>query len=286
MPLVTTKKLLNDAKTGGYAIGAFNVENAEMVRAVALAASKNNTPVILQTTSSTLKYLAPDYFVGLARAAEAEFNTTMALHLDHGNSYELACKCIKAGYTSVMIDGSTLPFEENIAVSKKVVDFADWYGVCVEAELGTVGGKEDDTESSGDIYTDPDEACEFVQRTGISSLAIAFGTAHGFYKTAPVLDLERIVQIRNKVTIPLVMHGASGISNDDVRTAISNGITKVNFATELRNAFSNGVKQYLSNNPNEIDPKKYLTQGMLNVEKLVSDVIEVLGSKNLILANN
>lgn len=277
MPLVTTKKLFEDARKGHFAIGAFNVENAEMVRAVALAAQKQGAAVILQTTSSTLKYLNPDYFVGLAHAAEREFGVTMALHLDHGNSYQLTRRCIDAGYTSVMIDGSTLPFEENIALSAEVVNYARLFGICVEAELGTVGGKEDETESDGKQYTDPTQAAEFVARTGIDSLAIAFGTAHGFYKAAPVLDLDRILRVAEKTDVPLVMHGGSGLADCDVRQAVANGICKVNFATELRSAFTDGVREYLAAVPDELDPKKYLSAAMKKVEVLVRARMEVIG---------
>ncbi len=279
MPIISTKRMFDDALKGKYAIGAFNVENTEMLRAVTSAAVKNNAVVILQTTSSTLKYLEPEYFSALARTAEKEMGAVVALHLDHGSSYELAKRCIDCGYSSVMFDGSKLSFEENIAITKKVVDYANLFGVSVEAELGTVGGKEDETESEGNCYTNPAEAAEFVAQTGVHSLAIAFGTAHGFYKTEPVLDLELIKRVRDMVSIPLVMHGASGVSASDVSRSIENGICKVNYATELRNAFSDGIKDYLLKNPKEIDPKKYFTVAAANVEALVSNIIINIGSK-------
>lgn len=277
MALITTKVMLKKAQEGGYAIGAFNVENAEMVKAVCRAAKEEGKAIILQTTSSTLKYLNPSYYYGMVKAAVEEYGIDAALHLDHGNSYELACKCIDAGYTSVMIDGSKLSFEENIELTKKVVEYAHERGVFVEAELGTVGGKEDETESAGDQYTDPQMAKEFVERTEVDSLAIAFGTAHGVYRTKPVLDLERVSLIRQTIDTPLVMHGSSGIDEEDVRTAIKNGICKVNFATELRAAFSDGVREYLKEDEGVIDPKKYLGAAQENVVEVVKARMAQLG---------
>ena len=273
MSLVPTTYLLRKAQAGGYALGAFNIENAEMAQAVCAAAQKTEMPVILQTTSSTLRYMEPSSFAVIAAAAAAQYGVTAALHLDHGDSYELACACIEAGYTSVMIDGSKLPFEENIALTQKVVEFAHAHGVPVEAELGTVGGKEDDTQSAGDEYTDPQQAAEFVQRTQVDSLAIGFGTAHGFYAVPPVLDLERVAMVRACVSVPLVMHGTSGICTADVQTAIANGICKVNYATELREAFTQGVRACFAQNANVIDPKKYLSDARKTVTLLVEQRI-------------
>lgn len=277
MGLITTKVMLKKAQQGGYAIGAFNVENAEMVKAVCCAAKEEGKPVILQTTPSTLKYLDPAYYYGMVKAAVGEYGIDAALHLDHGNSYELVCKCIDSGYTSVMIDGSKLSFEENIALTQKVIEYAHERGVFVEAELGTVGGKEDETENSASQYTDPQMAKEFVERTGVDSLAIAFGTAHGVYHTKPVLDLNRIALIRETIDTPLVMHGSSGIEEADVRTAIKNGICKVNFATELRAAFSDGVGKYLEEDKEVIDPKKYLYVAQKNVIEITKIRIAQLG---------
>lgn len=281
MPLVTTSEILRQAQFGGYAIGAFNVENAEMAQAVCSAAQHTKMSVILQTTPSTLRYLPPACFAGIVKAMTEQYNVTAALHLDPGDSYELACTCIEAGYTSVMIDGSKLDFEENIALTQKVVEYAHAQGIPVEAELGTVGGKEDDTESSGDGYTNPQQAASFVKRTGVDSLAIGFGTAHGFYTTPPVLDLKRIRLVRDEVSIPLVMHGTSGISTQDVQTAIRNGICKVNYATELREAFTKGVQAYFAKDATVIDPKKYLSQAKeyvaLLVQKRIGDLSSLCG---------
>ena len=275
--LITTKRMLRAASLGGYAVGAFNVENAEMLRAVLEAAEEMEAPVIIQTTPGTLRYLPPEYFAGMLRTEHP--SVPVALHLDHGSSFELAARCMEAGYTSVMIDGSALPYEENISLTSRVCARAQDYGIPVEAELGKVGGKEDDLDCADAQYTDPDQAADFVRRTGVDSLAVAIGTAHGFYKTEPKLDLERIKSIREKVDVPLVMHGASGVPEEKVRQAVKNGMTKVNFATELRAAFSQGVKEYLTEDSGVYDPKKYLSKGAEKVRELVKKKIRLCGSQ-------
>ena len=227
MPLVTSEKMLLDAKKDGYAVGAFNVENMEMV-------------------------------AGIVKAEAAKTKIPVCLHLDHGNSFELAVQAMKAGYTSVMIDGSHEDFENNIAVTKKVVDVANAFGIPVEAELGKVGGKEDDLEADADTNTDPQEAKEFVERTGVSSLAVAIGTAHGFYAIKEVVD------------VPLVLHGASGLSEEDVRECVERGMCKVNFATELRVAYTDAVKKLLEEKPETFDPKKL---GVVAMEAVKEQVI-------------
>ncbi|MCL2188418.1 MAG: ketose-bisphosphate aldolase [Defluviitaleaceae bacterium] len=273
MALVSSCEMLKKAQGLGTAIGAFNIENMEMAQAVVEAANEAGLPIILQTTSSTLKYATPATFAGIAAALARDSKIDIAMHLDHGNSYELAMQCIKDGYTSVMFDGSTLSLEENIRISAQVVQAAG--SVPVEAELGSVGGKEDDHEAENN-YTDPDDALRFVRETGIASLAIAIGTAHGIYSGTPVLDIERLKAIRQRVDIPLVLHGASGVPADAVRTCIKEGICKVNFATELRIAYSDGVKEYLRENPKAYDPKAYGKAGRAFVKKCVHEKFEML----------
>ncbi len=279
MALVTSKELLLDAQKNHYAIGAFNVENMEMVQAVIAAAEELSSPVIIQTTPGTLKYADPElYYANVAAAAKAA-KVPVVMHLDHGSSFDLAMRCFRAGYTSVMIDGSHDPFEQNIAVTKSVVDACHAAGVPVEAELGKVGGKEDDLDGGeGNGYTVPAEAAEFVEKTGVDSLAVAIGTAHGVYKGIPKLDLERISQIRQVVSVPLVLHGTSGVPDDTVRECIQRGMCKVNYATDLRIAFSNGVKEYLAANPDVYDPKKYCAKGRELVKQYVMQKILVCGS--------
>ena len=281
MELVTTKNILKEAQEGHYAIGAFNVENMEMVMAVISAAEEMNAPVIMQTTPSTVKYAGLDYFLANAKVAASKAKVPVVMHLDHGSSFELAAQALRAGYTSIMIDGSHSDFESNIEISKAVVDMCKPSGVAVEAELGKVGGKEDDLDGGdGDLYTDPLEAKEFVERTGVDSLAIAIGTALGMYKGEPKLDLERLSEIRKVVSVPLVLHGGSGIPDWKVQEAIKRGICKVNYATELRIAYTHGVNTYLKENPDTIDPKKYNKAGIDEVKKFVIEKIKVCGCQN------
>ena len=269
--------MLLDAQKGNYAVGAFNVENMEMVKAVIAAAEELKAPVMLQTTPSTIKYGTVETYAEIVRAEAEKASVPVCLHLDHGNSFELAVRAMKAGYTSVMIDGSGEDFENNIAVTKKVVDVAKAIGIPVEAELGKVGGKEDDLEADADTNTDPAEAKEFVERTGVSSLAVAIGTAHGFYVGTPVLDKPRVSAIREVVSVPLVLHGASGLSEEDVRECVERGMCKVNFATELRAAYTAAVKKLLEEKPETYDPKKFGTAAMEAVKEQVKIRMKMCG---------
>jgi len=275
---VTTKTMLNNARENGYAIGAFNVENAEMVWAVIAAAEELKAPVILQTTSGTLKYLPPLYFAGMASRASEAARVPVALHLDHGPSFELAEQCLKDGYSSIMFDGSARPFEENIELTKKVCMLAGEKGIPVEGEIGIIGGKEDDTTAERSKKTDPAQAADFARRTGVSSLAIAVGTAHGFYQSEPIIDLALIDEARKTIPVPLVLHGASGLSDDIVRKAVELGMSKVNFATELRDVYTKAVRFNLSENPDVYDPKKYGEAARAAVKGLVMHKIKVCGS--------
>ena len=279
MPLVTTKQMLLDAQKGNYAVGAFNVENMEMVMAVMEAAEELKSPVIMQTTPSTVKYAGLDFFLANVKAAAERASVPVAMHLDHGSSFELAMQAYRTGYTSIMIEGSHGSFEENIAVSKAVADACTPSGIPVEAELGKVGGKEDDLDGGDDNpYTDPDQAVEFVKRTGITSLAVAIGTAHGVYKGEPKLDLDRLSEIREVVDIPLVLHGTSGVPDETVTECVNRGICKVNYATDLRIAFTKGVSEVFSENPDVIDPKKYNACGKERVKEYVMSKMKVCKS--------
>lgn len=283
MPLVRSKELLLDAQKNHYAIGAFNVENMEMMQAVIAAAEAENAPVILQTTPSTLKYADTSIYCTMAKVLAGNTFVPVAIHLDHGSSAELCEKAAKDGYTSLMIDGSKLPLEQNIKLTKKVVEMAKTYSICpsIEAELGKLGGKEDDVEvkDGEDACTDVAEAIQFVEKTGIDSLAVAIGTAHGFYKGTPKLEFERLAEIRNNVSVPLVLHGSSGIEDKDVIKAISLGICKVNFATELRVAYSDAVKACIHQDPSVYDPKKYGALGRDAVTALVRHRIKICMGK-------
>lgn len=277
MPLVTSKEMLLKAQQGNYAVGAFNAENMEMVKAIIEAAEELKAPVMIQTTPSTVKYASVETYAALVAAEAGKASVPVCLHLDHGSSFELAMQAIHAGYTSVMIDGSKLEFEENIALTKKVADVAGALAIPCEAELGKVGGKEDELEAEADTNTDPEEAREFAERTGVTSLAVAIGTAHGFYVGTPVLDKERLSEIREIVDIPLVLHGASGLSDDEVRDCVRRGICKVNFATELREAYSKAVKETFAEKENTIDPKAYGRAAIAAVKELVKYRMQVCG---------
>ena len=223
------------------------------------------------------KYGTVDTYAAIVAAEAKKASVPVCLHLDHGSSFELAMQAMHAGYTSVMIDGSKLDFEANIAETKRVADVAKALDIPCEAELGKVGGKEDDLEAEADTNTDPQEAKEFVERTGVTSLAVAIGTAHGFYVGTPVLDKERLIEIREVVDIPLVLHGASGLSDEDVMDCVKRGICKVNFATELRAAYSKAVKELLAEKPDTIDPKAYGKTAIAAVKELVMARMKVCG---------
>ena len=278
MTLVTLKEVLSKAHKENYAVGAFNVENMEMVQAVISAAEELNSPVIIQTTSSTLKYAGPEMFYANVSAAAKKSKIPVVMHLDHGNSYEIAEKSFNEGYTSIMIDGSKLAMEENIELTKRVVELCSGRGVSVEAELGSIGGKEDEHEAEN-RYTDADDAEYFVNSTKIDALAIAIGTAHGIYKSKPNIDLNRLEEIRQKVDVPLVLHGTSGVEDDTVKECIKRGICKVNYATDLRIAFTKGVKEVLASDVDVYDPKKYLSRGRDKVKEYVMRKIEVCMSQ-------
>lgn len=278
--LVTSKQMLLDAQAGGYAVGAFNIENMEMAQAAIAAAEALRSPILLQTTPGTLKYADTALYLANVKALAEKATVPVAMHLDHGSSFQQAMSVYRAGYTSIMIDGSKLPFEENIALTAKVVEVCHCGNVPVEAELGMVGGKEDGMEGGNmDIYTDPDQAAEFVQRTGVDFLAVGIGTAHGVYKGEPKLDVERLSQIRAKVSVPLVLHGTSGVPDDVVRDCIRRGICKVNYATDLRIAYTKAVRETLENDPAIIDPKKFGAAGRKAVQACVEGRIRVCGSE-------
>ena len=280
MPLVTSEKMLEDARNGGYAVAAFNIENMEMVKAIIAGAEELNAPVILQVSQSTSKYGSLETYVALVDVEAKKAKIPVALHLDHGTSYEIAAAAIEAGFTAVMIDGSKLSYEENIALTKKVCNLAKENGVVVEGELGKVGGKAGDIITEDDTYTDPAQAKEFVEKTGVDSLAVAIGTSHGFYVGTPVLDKERIVLLKEALEVPLVMHGASGLSEEEIKECAKKGIAKINFATELRVAYTDAMRKLLSENPDIYDPKKPGQAGMDAVKEIVKNRIIMCGSDN------
>jgi len=277
MPFTTTKQMLKDAQETGIAIGAFNIENMEMADAVISAASEMGCPVILATTSSTAKYTAMNVYASIVKALAENAAIPVAMHMDHGSA-DFALKALEAGYSSVMYDGSHESLEANMAQTKKVVEAAEARGIPVEAELGSIGGKEDETEAEID-YTDPHTAADFVAYTGVGSLAVAIGTAHGIYNGTPRLDIPRLKEIRRLVSVPLVLHGASGLSSEAMQECIRAGICKINFATDLRIAYTNAIRAYLKNHPDTFDPKTYGKAGFEAVKAVAMEKLAVIGSR-------
>lgn len=276
MPLTTTVSMLRNAQEQGFAVGAFNVENMEMAQAIISAAEELGAPVILQTTPSTVRYAGTGMYAAMVAALAQEATVPVAMHLDHGDSFALCAQALRSGYTSVMIDGSKLPLEENIALTYKVSEMCAAVDVPVEGEIGRVGGKEDDLESDGG-YTIPEEAVRFEKESGLFSMAVGVGTAHGFYKEKPQLNKELITTLRGMLQAPMVLHGASGLSDEDVKDCIRRGICKVNFATELRAAYTEGVKAVLAENPKTFDPKAYGKEARQRVKSLVMERMLVCG---------
>jgi len=307
MPLVTTKEMFEKSMKEGFAIGAFNVNNMEIIQAIVDAASKENSPVILQASSSAIKYARPTYLRKMVEAAVEETNIPIALHLDHGPDFETCKACIDAGFTSVMIDGSKYDFEENIAITKKVVDYAHERGVVVEAELGKLAGIEDEVNVSADdaMYTDPEQAKEFVERTGCDSLAIAIGTSHGAYKFKGEAKLRFDILAKIKELIPntpIVLHGAStvipelvdmcnqfggnipgakGVPDEILNEASRSGVSKINVDTDLRLAMTGAIRKAFAEDPSAFDPRKYLTPARDLIEKTVEHKI-----KNVFCSSN
>jgi fructose-bisphosphate aldolase class II len=290
------------ARKNGYAIGAFNVQNLESMSAIAEAATEEKSPVIMQITPSVIKYAGLAYISNLVKTAAQLAPVPIAMHLDHGGDFETAAKCIDAGFTSVMIDGSFLKFEENVALTKRVVSIAHPKGVSVEAELGKLAGVEErSVEEKEAILTDPETAVEFVEKTGVDTLAVAIGTSHGAYKfkSEAKLDLERLKVISEKISIPLVLHGASsvpqwivekankygaelsgakGIPEEQIKKAISLGIAKINIDTDLRLAFTATVREVLTNSPKNFDPRKILGPAKDAMKEVAKGKMQLFGS--------
>ena len=280
--IVSTREMLLKAQREGYAVPAFNIHNLETVQVVVDTAMEMKSPVILAGTPSTIDYAGGEYIKAIAEVAANKYNIPIAIHLDHFEEFDEIKKYIDNGFKSCMIDASKKPFEENIAIVKDVVEYAHRYDAVVEAELGKLGGREDDlvVDEKDTRYTNPDDAAEFVNKTNVDSLAIAIGTAHGLYKGEPKLDFERLKEIRSKVSIPLVLHGASDVPDELVKEAISLGICKVNVATDLKIPFADAVKKFFNENSKESDPRKYMTPGKEAMKEIVKHKIEVCGSAN------
>ncbi len=309
MPLVSTKEMFKKAYEGGYAIGAFNVNNMEIIQGITEAAKEVNAPLILQVSAGARKYANHTYLVKLVEAAIEETGLPIALHLDHGDSFELCKSCIDGGFTSVMIDGSHLPYEENVELTKKVVEYAHARGVVVEGELGRLAGIEDAVNVSDEdaSYTRPEEVVDFVTRTGVDSLAIAIGTSHGAYKFKPGQKPQLRFDILEEVTkqlpgFPIVLHGASsvipeyveminanggnmpdaiGIPEDMLREAAKSAVCKINIDSDLRLAMTGSIRKYFNENPSHFDPRQYLKPARAAIKDLVKKkIVNVLGCDN------
>lgn len=306
MPLVTTKEMFEKAYNGGYAIGAFNVNNMEIVQGITEAAAELNAPLILQVSKGARAYANHTYLMKLVEAAVIETGLPIALHLDHGDSFDICKSCIDGGFTSVMIDASSKSFEENIEITKKVVEYAHDHGVVVEAELGTLAGIEDEVKVSAEdsSYTRPEDVQEFVERTGCDSLAIAIGTSHGAYKfkpgTDPKLRFDILEEVEKRLpNFPIVLHGASsvpqefvriinenggnmpgaiGVPEDQLRKAASMAVCKINIDSDLRLAMTASIRQYLNQHPDHFDPRQYLKPARAAIKGMVAHkIVDVLG---------
>lgn len=305
MALVNTKEMFKKAYEGGYSIGAFNISDLEQLQGVLEACKERNSAVIIQASKSAISYAGIDTLVELVKAASEEIGVDCALHLDHGPNFEMAKKCIDAGFTSVMIDGSHLDYEENVAITKQVVEYAHPKNVTVEAELGVLAGTEDDVTSDVHKYTEPDQAVDFVNRTGVDSLAIAIGTSHGAFKFKgeAKLRFDILEEIQSKLpNYPIVLHGASAVDQDAVATCNKFGgdiagakgvpvemlrkasemaVCKINMDTDLRLAMTAAIRKFMAENPREFDPRKYLGAGRDAIKEVVLGKIDtVLGSND------
>lgn len=311
MPLVTSKEMFQKAYEGGYAIGAFNVNNMEIIQGITEACAELNSPVILQVSAGARKYASHTYLTKLVEAAEQVTHLPIVLHLDHGDSFELCKECIDGGFTSVMIDGSHLPYEENVELTRRVVEYAHAHGVVVEGELGRLAGIEDDVNVSAEdaSYTQPDEVEDFVTRTGVDSLAIAIGTSHGAFKfkpgQKPQLRFDILEEISRRLpNFPIVLHGASsvmpeyvkmvnenggdmpdaiGIPEEMLRQAAGMAVCKINIDSDLRLAMTGTIRKYFAENPSHFDPRQYLKPARENIKKMVAHkIVNVLGSNDKI----
>ncbi|RXZ80006.1 class II fructose-1,6-bisphosphate aldolase [Paenibacillaceae bacterium] len=282
MPLVSMNEFLPKAKANKFAVGQFNMNNLEFAQAIADAAIEEKSPFIYGVSEGALKYMGIEYTVAIAEAAAKKSGLPIALHLDHGSSFEVAMKCIRAGFSSVMFDGSHYSLEENIRLTKEVVRAARAMGVSVEGELGTIGGVEDDisVDEENASLAKPEEAIRFYEETGVDCLAIAVGTAHGMYKGEPKIHYDIIKQVVDAIPVPVVLHGGSGVPDEAIRLAIEAGVGKINVNTENQVACTNAIREVLAGNSEVYDPRKYLTPARNAMQAIVREKIQLFGSSN------
>ncbi len=282
MALVPLYEVLDKADREGYAIGAFNCNNMEIVQSIITAAEAEKAPVIIQASQGAIKYAGLNYIIALVRQAAEGTSVPVVLHLDHGTDFDQVMQCIRFGFTSVMYDGSGMPLEDNISMTCKVLEVARVFGVSVEAELGRIGGTEDDisVDDAEAFLADPEEAERFVTETGVDALAVAVGTAHGLYKGEPKLDFDRLAEINRLVSCPLVLHGASGVSDESIKRTIELGVRKINIDTNIREAFAGSMRSAMEDNPAEIDPRKILGPAREAATKVIREKIRLFGSSD------
>ncbi|MGE5703748.1 MAG: class II fructose-1,6-bisphosphate aldolase [Clostridia bacterium] len=282
MPLVPMTAFLEDAKKHKYAVGQFNINNLEFVQAITQAAKEENSPVIFGVSEGAMRYMGIEYTVAMSKAAAEIAGVPVALHLDHGSSFDVVMKCIRAGFSSVMFDGSHHSFEDNIRLTKQVVEAAHAVGVSVEGELGTIGGVEDDVNVAEEdaALAKPDEAIRFWEETKVDYVAIAVGTAHGMYKGEPKIRFDIIEEVAKNIDAPIVLHGGSGVPDEAIRKSISCGVGKINVNTENQVACTEVIRQILAAKPNEIDPRKYLGPARDAIKEVVKGKMRLFGSSN------
>ncbi|PZM62032.1 class II fructose-1,6-bisphosphate aldolase [Paenibacillus dendritiformis] len=282
MPLVSMNEFLPKAKAGKFAVGQFNINNLEFTQAITEAAMEENAPIIFGVSEGALRYMGMEYTVAMAQAAAKKSGLPIALHLDHGSTFEVAMACIRAGFSSVMFDGSHHAYEDNIRLTKEVVKAAHAMGVSVEGELGTIGGVEDDLEvdEASAQLAKPEEAIRFYEETGVDALAIAVGTAHGMYKGEPKLHYDIIEAVASKIPVPVVLHGGSGGPDESIRKAIAAGAGKINVNTENQVACTAAIREALAKDADVIDPRKYLTPARKAMVEVVRGKIRLFGSNN------
>lgn len=280
MPLVTSREILREALEQRFAVGAFNANNMEQVQAIVEAAQEERAPVIVQVSQGAIRYAGLEFAAGMVKIAAELVDVPVVLHLDHGSSFEQNIRCLRAGFTSLMFDGSGLSFEENVAITKRICEIAHAVGIPVEAELGRVlqSATGVTAEEVREAMTDPDQAEEFIARTGADSLAVAVGSVHAMRERKATLDIERIAAISRRVNVPLVLHGSSGVREEDLKEAIQNGICKINVATYLNQAFTRGLKEGLAKHADEVDPRKFLAISREHVKEAVREKIRLFGS--------
>ncbi|MDI6601624.1 MAG: class II fructose-1,6-bisphosphate aldolase [Thermoanaerobacteraceae bacterium] len=280
--LVSGIDILAKANIDGYAVGAFNTSNLEITQAIIESAEELNSPAIIQVSEGAFNYAGGKNIAAIVKTMAMDASVPIALHLDHGRDFGILMKAIRFGFTSIMFDGSKYPLQENVERTRRIVDIARSVGISVEAELGKIGGTEDNISVSEQeaMYTDPDEAVEFAKETGVDYLAIAIGTAHGPYKGVPHLDFERLKEIKSRLGMPIVLHGASGLPEEDIKKAVKLGVNKINIDTDIRQAFAAAIRQFLDENKEEYDPRKILGVAKKAMKDVIKKKIIMFGSDN------